>query len=665
MSEARIQVLLETIEKHNHNFHVNDSPTVSDATYDELMSELVALEEEYPEFKSDSSPTQRVGGAAVSKFEKVHYDVRMLSLDNAFSDQELLDFVIKAAKNAGIDESEVEITAETKLDGAAISLLYVDGLLVRAGTRGDGSIGEDVTHNVRTIKSVPLKLKGSFPPRLEVRGEAFMPLESFNHLNELAKKSGSKPLANPRNSAAGALRKLDPKIAAQRKLAFIAYSLGEISEGFEIDSHYGNLEYLSSLGFKLNVETKKLKGLQSLIEYYNDLEARRNELPMEIDGIVYKFDSKAIQTKMGFHNRYPKWAIARKFPAQERETILESIEIKIGRSGAATPVAKLTPVFVGGVTVSSATLHNFGEIERLDVAPGDTVLVARNGDVVPGIKGVYFRPENRIPFPTPTECPVCGSSIIKEEGHEKIYCSGGLTCEAQSVESIKFYVGRDRMNIDGFGDKLVERLYEAGKLRNISDIYKLKLEDISSLNGMGVPSAQKALDAIEASKKTKMSTFLASLGIRKIGNTASKEIVKVYKTIDEIRAGTAADFESKVSGFGYLTSQNLEKFFAVESNNEIVDSIISDGVYWEEEVVGIQPLIGQTWVLTGTLAVNDRKKSKLILEELGAKVSGSVSAKTTCLVAGESAGSKLTKAQDLGIKVFDEDEFIKFLSEIS
>lgn len=662
MSQLRIQELTQALNKHNYEYYVLSNPTISDSSYDEMMRELQMLETSHPEFALPDSPTQRVGGEAIDQFEKVNHQIPMLSLDNAFSDEELLSFVEKAAAEQGIPNDEVTITAETKLDGAAVSLRYENGVLVYGATRGDGSVGEDITHNVKTIKSIPLKLMGdNIPPVIEVRGEIFMPIASFEAYNAKADAEGSKKFANPRNAASGTLRQLDPKITAQRNLDFIAYSTGVVSQGFEKDSHFEMLTYLRELGFRLNPETKKLVGLQALVDYYKDLESRRNTLPMEIDGIVYKFDSKTIQQELGFLSKYPKWAIARKFPAQEKETTLLDVDVQVGRTGALTPVARLSPVHVGGVTVSNATLHNFGEIARLGIQIGDIVLVARKADVIPGITALLQVGSNRKPIAIPTSCPVCGSPVAKEEDQEKMYCTGGFLCDAQAVESIKHYAGRDYMNIDGFGDKLIERLYEVGKLKTIADIYDLTVSDIATLEGMGEKSAQKAIDAINASKKTKMATFLSSLGIREVGRTASKDLVKVYKTIDDIRNATASDFETKVSGFGPVMAKNLATFFASPSNNAVIDKILFSGVYWEEEVVGEQPLLGQVWVVTGTLEKMDRNQAKEVLEKLGAKVSGSVSKKTTCVVAGPGAGTKLTTAQDLGVKVIDEAEFLAML----
>jgi DNA ligase (NAD+) len=671
MPNLRISEITNQLNQHNHNYYVLDKPTVSDDTYDKLLRELQTLESQHPKFKLSDSPTQRVGGKAIDKFEQIVHTVAMLSLDNAFTDDELLDFVKKAAIEAGIPINSIMIVAEPKLDGAAVNIRYEYGILVSASTRGDGKIGEDITHNVRTIKTVPLKLTGdNIPDVVEVRGEIFMPLKSFNEFNEKAKKNGTKPFANPRNAAAGSLRQLDPKKCSQRNLAFIAYSIGEVSEDHEKDGHFEMLNHLEGFGFKLNPETKLLKGLTALVDYYNDLNERRNDLPMEIDGIVYKFDSKAVQEDLGFVARYPKWAIARKFPAQEKETILLDVGLQVGRSGVITPVARLSPVQVGGVTVSNATLHNFGEIERLGVAINDSVMIVRRGDVIPGMQCVLSRPVDRVEIKVPTECPVCGSPVSKEEDQEKIYCTGGLSCDAQSVERIKYYVSRTRMNIDGFGDKLVEQLFDAGTIKNISDIYNLTVEDIASLDRQGEKNGRKVVEAINNSKEVSLAKFISSLGIREVGETASADLVKVYPTLDEIRAASPYDFEVKVNGFGEVMARSLYQFLQSDVNNDVINKIIENGLTFTVEEVVEQSLEGTIWVLTGTFETMGRNDAKTALQKLGAKVSGSVSAKTNYVVAGPKAGSKLTKAEDLkangsDIVIMDEAALVEILEKNS
>lgn len=666
MSQERILELTKELNIHNHNYHVLDAPTISDHKYDMLFRELQELENKFPNFALSDSPTQRVGGNPIESFNQITHTIPMLSLGNAFSDDELIDFIIKAAKEAGIPKDKIIIVAEPKLDGAAVSLRYENGLLVYAATRGNGTVGEDITHNVRTIPSVPLSLAGdNIPEVLEVRGEIFMPIASFEEYNKLAIESNTKTLANPRNAASGALRQLDPKKCAERKLAFIAYGNGEISEEFEKETHHDTLLMLKDFGFKPNEDTKLLNGIDELIDYYNDLHERRNSLSMEIDGIVYKFDSKEVQEDLGFLSRTPKWAIARKFPAQEESTLLLAIEDQVGRTGAITPVARLEPVYVGGVTVSNATLHNYGEVQRLNVAPGDTISVVRAGDVIPKIQRVMKKGDGNVPD-MPSQCPVCGSPTYKEPDQEKLYCTGGLICNAQSVESIKYYVGRSRMNIDNFGDKLVEQLFEAGKLKNIADIYTLTVDDIASLERQGIKNATKVINAIESSKEVPLAKFIASLGIREVGETASNDLVKVYSSIDELREATASEFENKVDGFGPIMARNLYNFLQVDSNNEIIDRIISSGLTFTVEEQVEQSFEGQTWVLTGTFETMKRNDAKAELVKRGAKVSGSVSKKTQFVVAGPKAGSKLENAQKLidegfNIEIMDEAELIKRL----
>lgn len=659
----QIKKLRENLNNYSHHYYVLDEPIVSDVTYDEDLRALETLETANPDLVTLDSPTQRVGAPALKSFDSVTHEVAMLSLDNAFSDEELVAFITKSAKSLGVSVNSLVLTIEPKLDGLAVSLRYEDGVLVRGATRGDGSVGEVVTENTRTIKDIPLRLVGdSIPEVIEVRGEVFMSLKSFNAINELGKQTGGRIFANPRNAAAGSLRQLDSKITAKRNLSFIAYSVGDVSEDYLANSHHGVLEQLKTLGFRMNADTKNVTGPQAAVDYYNDLVERRNDLDMEIDGIVYKLDSIEDQEEMGFSGRYPKWAIARKFPAQQKETLLEDGEIQVGRTGVQTPVARLKPVHVGGVTVTNATLHNFGEIERLGVQIGDTILVQRAGDVVPQIVKVLQKGKERRPFNIPTNCPVCNSPVKQEIGEAKMYCTGGLICDAQAVEAMKHFVSRDRMNIDGLGKSLVEKLHAAGVLKNIADIYGLVEDDIASLDGQGKNSAQKILKAIEASKETTFAVFLSSLGIREVGRTASMDLAKVYNSIDEICASNAGEFENNVDGFGPVMSRYLETFFATEANLEVVEKLITAGVHWVEEEQFEQTLIGQTWVVTGTLEKMSRNEAKAELEKRGAKVSGSVSKKTTCVVAGPGAGSKLTKAQDLSVKVIDEDGFLAFIA---
>jgi DNA ligase (NAD+) len=661
---SRINELKSIIRAHDYNYYVLDQPAVSDSEYDILFNELKSLELLEPEYITSDSPTQRVGGEVSSNFKSVKYIVPMLSLDNAFSDAELLGFFDKAAKSLGVELADLKITAETKLDGLALNLRYEKGILVSASTRGDGESGEDVTHTVRTIKDIPLKLLGdSVPDLIEVRGEGFMSLASFRANNERGILGDGKIFVNPRNAASGSIRQLDPSVTDSRKLSFIAYNVGQVTDGFLAESHHEMLEQMRSLGFRMNVETKIIQGDRGLIEYYNDVAKRRNDLPMEIDGIVYKIDSRQQQSELGWVGRFPKWAVARKFPAQEASTELLGIELQVGRTGVVTPVAKLRPVFVGGVTVTSATLHNFGEIDRLGLSIGDTVIVFRAGDCIPLIKGYLSKGVDSKIYTPPTCCPECGSPLHKESGQEKTYCTGNLVCGSQMIELIKHFSSKDRMNIDGFGDSIIETLFDAGILKSLPDVYRLKVSDISGLPGYGQRSAEKIIASIDASKKTTFSTFISSLGIREIGRTAGKDISKIYKTIQDLREAKIEDVISNVNGFGDVMAFNLVSFFCSDANNKVVDDLLKLGIEFEESSSLIYPQIlnGQIWVITGTINSMDRNEAKQRVELLGARVSSSVSKKTTVVLAGPGAGSNLSKATELGIKIINEDEFLSIL----
>lgn len=659
--QERHQQLVREISQHDYDYYVLDAPTVSDATYDALMSELRQIEAQEPSLITPSSPTQRVGGAPVSTLANVVHNKPMLSLDNVFSDEELQVFLDRAARNLGIAAEELILVAEPKLDGLALSIVYEHGKLVRAVTRGDGAVGEDVTHNARTIRTIPLTLQADSPPeRIEVRGEVFMPKSTFERLNQALGEANQKTLVNPRNAAAGSLRQLNPKMAAKRGLDFIAYGLGACSEGVETETHSDDLSLMESLGFKINPDTGwKLTGSVPAIDFYQGLAKRRNDLPMEIDGIVYKIDAKAHQEQLGFVSRAPRWAIARKFPAQQKETPVEAIDIQVGRTGVQTPVARLSPVMVGGVTVTNATLHNWDEIERLGVQAGDTVLVQRAGDVVPQVVKVMTQGEVRTPCPRPTHCAACGSPVQKAEGEAKYYCTNALGCTAQLEAGLKHFVSRARMDIDQVGDKLIEQLVAAGKLTDFASLYHLSAADIECLEGHGPNSAAKVIASIEASKQTTLATFIASLGVREVGDTASKDLTRACPDLATIRALDVASAQS-VDGFGPLMAQYLVDFMANPANQAVIDRLIEAGVTWAAPEASSEPqdLVGQTWVLTGTLEVMTRDEAKAKLEARGAKVSGSVSKKTTVVVAGPGAGSKLKKAEELGIRVIDESALI-------
>jgi len=656
--QQKIETLVLKLNKYSNSYYVNETLMISDATYDELFHELKSLESENPELILTYSPTQRVGESPAKGFTKVKHENPMLSLDNEFNADDISAFIARIEKQLG--RKDVEFTIEPKIDGLAVSLLYKNGHLVRAATRGDGLEGEDVTKNVKTINSIPLFIKDA-PEALEVRGEVFMPFASFNQWNETAEARGERTFANPRNAASGALRQLDPKKTAQRKLDFIAYSLGT-TESTLADNHFDTLQVLKSFGFKLSALTAKAIGAKSIVDKYNHFINIRADIPFEIDGMVMKCNLYEDQNELGFLSRTPKWATAAKFPAQERETILNSVEWQIGRTGSCCPVAKVETVHVGGVNVSSITLHNMDVIRRHQLKIGDKVLISRRGDVVPCIESIleHIGTEDII---MPINCPVCGSHIKKDSEDQAIFrCTGQMICPAQVVESIIHFASRDgRMNIVGFGDALISSLQKAGKLNRLEDIFSLTAEDIISLDGYKEKSAQKVIAAIEKSKDTTLDKFLASLGIREVGREASKVLAKHLKTLDAIRSVTFKELFNLPS-FGDVMSNNVVDYFANEENSKTVDVLVASGIQWPEVVaLANTSLSGQTWVITGTLPTLSREQAKEKLESAGAKVSGSISKNTTALLAGDNAGSKLTKAEALGVRIVSEEEMLTIL----
>lgn len=670
-AEQQIAQLKEQINRYNHQYYVLDEPTVPDAEYDRLMRELIRLEKEFPELKSIDSPSQKVGGEALKSFTQVTHQVPMLSLDNVFSQEEWVAFV-ERIKDRLKDNSEIVFCAEPKLDGLAVSLRYENGVLVQAATRGDGTTGENITENIRTIKSIPLKLVGDdYPAILEVRGEVFMPKASFDQLNEKAKQKGEKVFANPRNAAAGSLRQLDSKITASRNLAFYAYSLGyvEYSEGQNTDwlsdSHYDRLVQLKGLGLPMCPEVKTLSSSEEVDVFYQDILTRRDALPYEIDGTVFKVDTIALQDKLGFVARAPRWATAYKFPAQEELTLLEDVEFQVGRTGAITPVARLKPVFVGGVTVSNATLHNQDEIERLGVKVKDTVIIRRAGDVIPQIVSVVLdkRPDNAVEIEFPTSCPVCDSDVHREEGEAVIRCTGGLYCGAQRKEAIKHFASRKAIDIDGLGDKLVEQLVDEKLIETPADLFQLTELNVSTMERMGQKSASNLIAALDAAKTTTLAKFVYALGIREVGEATAANLAQHFLTFDNIKAAKIEALQ-EVPDVGEVVAKNIIQFFAQPHNTEVVTKL-ENIMSWpaiEVKSSDEQPLKDQTFVLTGTLSQMGRTEAKGHLQSLGAKVSGSVSAKTHYLVAGEKAGSKLTKAQSLGVEVLTEEQMLALLN---
>ncbi len=671
-----IERLRAQIRHHNHRYYVLDDPEIPDSDYDQLFVSLRDLESVFPDLVTPDSPTQRVGGAPLSGFQTVTHEVPMLSLDNVFSIGEFLDFDRKARERLGgliksgddlFAEPEIPYCAEPKLDGLAISLLYEDGLLVRAATRGDGATGEDITHNVRTIPSVPLRLLGStVPARLEVRGEVVMPKAGFLKLNERAAVQGEKQFANPRNAAAGSLRQLDPRIAAKRPLEFYAYGAVQ-ALGIDFPpSQFETLQQLVTLGFRISQEVKRGHGAGFVQAFYVDVQSRRDSLPYEIDGVVIKVDNVRWQQELGFVSRAPRWATAFKFPAQEAITTIEAIEFQVGRTGALTPVARLAPVFVGGVTVSNATLHNFDEVERMDVRVGDSVIVYRAGDVIPKVVRVLVdrRPTNSHPVDLPTCCPVCGSDVERPEDEAIARCSGGLFCPAQQKEALKHFVSRRAMDIEGLGDKWIEQLVDQGLIRSSADLFVLGKGDLLPLDRMGDKSAENLLAAISHSKSTTFPRFLFALGIRGVGEATALALARHFGRLEPL---LAADEEAlmRVPDIGPVVAESVATFFRQPHNIEIIQRLREVGVVWpdiEADAEREQPLAGQTWVLTGSLATLGREQAKEKLMLLGAKVAGSVSKKTSCVVAGEAAGSKLAEAEKLGIPVLNEDALLALLA---
>ena len=668
MSAAeQIKQLKAQIENYNYQYYVLDNPTIPDAEYDRLMRELIALEEANPELKSADSPSQKVGGMALAAFDKVNHEVPMLSLDNAFDEEEFYAFD-KRMKDRLKNSSDLAFCCEPKLDGLAVSILYENGVLLRAATRGDGQVGENITENVKTIRNVPLRLRGeSIPARLEVRGEVFIDDKGFAKLNQTQQEKGDKTFANPRNAAAGSLRQLDPKITASRPLMLYAYSTGVV-EGFELaETHYEQLMQLKEWGLPVCPEIRTADNAKDAFAYYSDILARRATLGYEIDGVVIKVNDKAIQQTLGFVARAPRWAIACKFPAQEELTTLLDVEFQVGRTGAITPVARLEPVYVGGVTVSNATLHNADEIARLGVHIGDTVIIRRAGDVIPQVASVVLerRPSDAKEIVFPNTCPVCDSHVERIEGEAVARCSGGLVCEAQRKEAIKHFASRKALDVDGLGDKVVEQLVDRQLIQTPADLFALSQGHIESLERMGPKSAENLVAALEKAKQTTLAKFLYSLGIREVGEATAQNLANHYKTLEALQNASIEGLQD-VSDVGEIVAKHVFYFFKEEHNQAVINALIAAGLHWpaiEEKSQDQMPLDGLTYVLTGTLNQMGRSEAKAKLQALGAKVSGSISAKTHALIAGEKAGSKLTKAQDLGVEVLTEDDMLALFAK--
>ncbi len=667
--KGRIAALREQIHRHNYLYHTLDAPEIPDIEYDRLVRELQALESEHPELVTPDSPTQRVGAQPISGFGTVQHRLPMLSLDNAFSEEEVSDFHRRVMERLGLDaEATIDYAAEPKLDGVAVSLLYEHGVLVRGATRGDGTRGEDITHNVRTIDSVPLRLFGDgFPPTLEVRGEVFMPRAGFEAFNEQATIKGEKTFVNPRNAAAGSLRQLDPRLTAERPLDIYMYSVGLVDGGELPARHSEILTLLQQWGFKICPERSVVDGIDGCLAFYADIGKKRDSLSYDIDGVVYKVDRLDYQQTLGFVSRAPRWAIAHKFPAQEEITVIENVEFQVGRTGALTPVARLKPVFVGGVTVSNATLHNMDEVERKDVRIGDTVVVRRAGDVIPEVVQVITerRPKRARRVKLPKSCPICGSAVVRIEDEAVARCSGGLFCAAQRSEALKHFVSRRALDIEGLGAKLIEQLVELDRIKTPADIYSLSKDELVELERMGEKSADNLLASIEKSKRTTLARFLYGLGIREVGEATAAALASHYGKLDAVLAANQQDLE-QVPDVGPIVASRIRGFFEESHNREVIQRLIDAGVSWDElESRGADAgaLAGKTFVLTGTLPNMTRDEAKERIQALGGKVTGSVSKRTDFVVYGDKPGSKLAKAQKLGIATIDDQELEKLLSD--
>ncbi|MDO7413483.1 NAD-dependent DNA ligase LigA [Acinetobacter baumannii] len=663
----QMRQLIQLIAKHNHAYYVMDQPTISDSEYDHLFHQLKALEEQYPELVQADSPTTKVGGQALSKFESVTHVVPMLSLGNVFNQEDLFAFARRVEER--LPNQKVQYEVELKLDGLAISLWYENGVLVRGVTRGDGETGEDITQNVKTIRNLPKVLhseKYEIPRLLEVRGEVLMPKSGFEKLNADQEAKGEKTFANPRNAAAGSLRQLDPNIAAARPLAFYAYGIAQCEPNHGLTTMHDSLQWLMELGFQIAERQYLCNSIQEVQQRYEQIQQERPNLQVEIDGMVVKVDDLKQQQQLGFLSREPRWATAYKFPAQAALTTVEQIDWQVGRTGTLTPVARLNPVFVGGVTVSNVTLHNIGEIHRLDVRIGDTVSVYRTGDVIPKVEKVWpeFRPAEAEVVHLPESCPVCASPVVMPEGEALARCSGGLYCAAQRIEAIRHFVSRKAMDIEGLGDRWVESLLRLDLLKDVADIYHLHehRETLLGIEKMGEKSVQNLIDAIEASKKTTLARFIYALGIRGVGETTARMLANTFQTLEALKAANVEALK-KTPDVGDITAEWIADFFLAPHNIEVLDRLIAAGIHWDAPTAPTrQPLNGESWVLTGTLEQMTRDQATQMLQALGARVSGSVSSKTKCVVAGEKAGSKLEKAAKLGIPVMNETDFLSLMA---
>lgn len=664
--QQQINDLIRVINQHNHNYYVMDNPSILDSEYDSLFQTLKALESQHPEYVCINSPTQKVGGTALKGFNSVKHAVPMLSLGNIFNFEDLVEF--DKGVRSRLPNTQIEYDVELKFDGLAVSLWYENGKFIRGVTRGDGETGEDITENVKTIRNLPLMLSHpteSIPELLEVRGEVLMPKGGFEKYNKIAEEKGERKFANPRNAAAGSLRQLDPKMTAARPLAFYAYGVAQCEPMHELSTISESLEWLTTFGFEIGVRKWVVSSVEQIQECYESIIAERDSLPIEIDGMVIKVNHITQQLQLGFLSREPRWATAYKFPAQAATTTVENVEWQVSRGGILTPVGRLKTVLVGGVNVSNVTLHNFSEIQRLGLHIGDTVSIIRSGDVIPKVERVWpeLRPTDAIQIMLPTHCPVCESKVELPEGEAHARCTGGLVCSAQRIEAIRHFVSRKAMDIDGFGDRWAESLLAEGLLDNISDIYTLHQhkQRLLGMDKLGEKSVNKLLSAIEVSKKPQLHRFIYALGIPNVGENTSRILTAHFKTLDAIKMAEVEDL-TVLNDVGQVTAEAIHSFFRNSHTLSIVNKFLELGIEIEAvEDKGNLPLDGESWVVTGTLSTMGRDEATEKLQALGAKVSGSVSAKTKCVVAGEKAGSKLAKAESLGVKVINEQEFIEFL----
>ena len=662
----RLKNLKKTIQEHDHAYYLLDDPIISDHEYDSLFQELKKIESENPHLITPDSPTQRVGGRPLDEFKQITHKKPMLSLGNAFGNDELNAFYKRVTET--LDITDIEFSAELKFDGLAISLFYEEGVLKYAATRGDGLVGEDVTHNIKTMKVIPLRLKSDNPPKiLELRGEVLMNKEDFLELNEQQKKQDLKVFANPRNAAAGSLRQLDPAVTAKRKLQFFAYGLGEVDTSVHFDYHSQMIDFIESLGVPVSKYSEIVQNNIEMEAYFQKILGQRNALPFDIDGIVFKVNSIKSQNNLGFVSKAPRWAIAYKFPAEEAETIVNDITVQVGRTGAITPVARLKPVFVSGVTVTNATLHNEDEMNRKDIRIGDSVMVRRAGDVVPEVVRVILekRPNHAIKFTMPKQCPICGSDIERIDGEAAQRCTGQYKCNAQIKQGISHFISRKAMNIDGLGEKIVDQLFEQGMLKNIADIYKLDFAVIENMDRFGKKSVENLKESIEISKKTTLGKFIYALGIRNVGEATSKELAAHFRSLDNLFNATVEDY-LMVNDIGPVVAESLVKYFHNANNQQIINSIIASGISWPtlKEINAINSkLNNQTFVVTGTLNSFSRDEIKDLIEANGGKVSGSVSKKTSYVIVGDNPGSKADKASELGVPIITEINLMEMLND--